>query len=180
MERGDHLRSLLAAHRTTDARESSYLERMNRLLAAGDAAFARDNFEPGHFTASAFVLSPDQNQLLLILHGKLGRWLQPGGHVDPSDRDIIAAARRELDEEVGLAHLELAHAGIFDVDIHTIPAGKDPAHQHFDVRFLFRSTTTTVVASSDARDARWVALDEVEAIHSDASVMRAVARLLGG
>ena len=88
------------------------------------------------------MLSPDRRDLVLIHHKKLGIWVQPGGHVEPSDEDLLGAARREVLEEVGLSDLEpLPSPGgspLFDVDIHAIPARKaDPAHEHFDVRFAF-------------------------------------------
>ena len=64
------------------------------------------------------------------------------------------------------------------MDIHEIPARKaDPAHLHLDVRILFRATTYDIQAGSDAVDARWVPLTEIESIESDASVMRAVEKL---
>ncbi len=137
---------------------------------------------PGHFTASAFVLSPDRSDLVLIHHKKLGIWVQPGGHVEPSDADLIGAARREVLEEVGLADLEaLASAAgslLFDVDIHQIPARKaDPAHEHFDVRFAFIAKTRELVRSEEVSDLRWVPLSEVEQMGSDESVLRAVHKL---
>ena len=151
---------------------------MLALLGHGERALSRDFFEPGHFTASAFVLSPERDALLLILHQKLGLWLQPGGHVEPEDVSLEAAARREADEEVGLGALELAYPGIFDVDIHDIPAySTQPAHQHFDVRFLFVSPTREVRSSSEAKDARWTRLDDVSLTNTDESFMRAVRRL---
>ncbi len=151
---------------------------MLALLDQGEPALSRRHFEPGHFTASAFILSPARDELLLILHRKLGLWLQPGGHVEPSDDSVQAAARREAREEVGLEALTLAHDGIFDVDIHEIPAlAGQPAHQHFDVRFLFVSPTKEIRPASDAEDARWIALESVADVQSDESVMRAVRRL---
>jgi hypothetical protein len=75
--------------------------------------------------------------------------------------------------------VELVHDGLFDVDIHDIPAlGDAPPHQHFDVRFLFASPTSAVRAASDADAARWVALDAVDSVQSDASVMRAVRQIV--
>jgi 8-oxo-dGTP pyrophosphatase MutT (NUDIX family) len=144
------------------------------LALLGESCFSRNHFVPGHFTASAFILSPSREELLLILHAKLGLWLQPGGHVEDSDEDLLAAARREAAEEVGLDDLQLLSPGIFDIDIHDIPAGREPAHQHFDVRFLFSSASRRLVPASDARDARWVLFDEVAQHHSDDSVMRAL------
>jgi len=132
----------------------------------------------GHFTASAFVLSPDASSLLLIHHAKLLRWLQPGGHVELGDESLLHAARRELGEEAGLDDAALVEPGPFDLDIHDIPARPgEPAHAHFDVRFLFRSPSWQHRAGSDARAARWLPLADISAELSDRSVMRAVEKL---
>jgi len=163
----------------TDGLERSHLRRMLTLLSSPSDPCAREHFTPGHFTASAFVLNPAQDSLLLIFHGKLARWLQPGGHVDPADMDVLAAARRELSEEVGLSDLPLVRPAIFDVDVHDIPArGRTPVHAHFDVRFLFQAHDEGCRAGSDAQDARWFRLDEIDAALSDPSVLRAVRKIL--
>jgi 8-oxo-dGTP pyrophosphatase MutT (NUDIX family) len=147
----------------------------------GGDPFARDHYVPGHFTASAFILSPEGDALLLIHHRKLGRWLQPGGHVEPSDADLLAAARREAAEEVGGRDLTLdpRGSGVFDLDVHTIPAhGASPQHEHFDVRFLFRSPTRRVVEGEEIDGARWVPLAQLARDPAaDASVLRAVRKL---
>ena len=167
----------LQAHRTHTQLESAHLRRMLE-LATNPGAFARDHFAPGHFTASAFVLSPTGDALLLILHRKLGLWLQPGGHVEATDSDLESAARREVDEEVGLSALECVVPTIFDVDIHRIPAhGREPAHEHFDVRFLFRSAGLALRHTGEVQAAQWVPLAEVARVQSDQSVLRAVDKL---
>jgi 8-oxo-dGTP pyrophosphatase MutT (NUDIX family) len=167
----------LARHRPSAPLERRHVQRMQALLRAQDP-FARSHFRPGHFTASAFVLSPERDALLLIHHRKLDLWLQPGGHVEAEDEDLIAAARREVLEEVGIPALKLLRPGIFDVDIHAIPARPDePAHEHFDVRFLFSASARTLAAGEEIVAARWVPLPEVESVHSDHSVLRAVRKL---
>lgn len=179
MNRRNHLNKLLQSHRASDAQEAGFLERMQTLANGAGDCFSRDHFVPGHFTASAFVLCPKGEQLLLIYHGKLARWLQPGGHVEPEDSDIVLAAIREVEEETGLRDLSPIGAGLFDVDIHTIPARKgDPEHAHFDARILLQARDYNFQAGSDALDAKWVDLHEINAIESDASVMRAVGKLL--
>ncbi len=147
---------------------------------AGLVAFERSHFDPGHFTASAFVLSPDKASLLLIRHAKLNRWLQPGGHIDTTDASPLHAARRELLEETGL-HRVTGDREIFDLDIHPIPANSkknEPPHEHFDVRFLFHAASEGLVAGDDALAAKWVPLGDVASTVDDASLRRVAQRLL--
>lgn len=162
----------------TDAAEARFVERCVELAASSPAPFARTTFVPGHFTASSFILSPDHTQLLLIFHGKLHRWLQPGGHIDPDDSSPLAAARREVLEETGVGELKVAVDGIFDVDIHAIPSLRgEPAHEHFDLRYLFVAKSMEASAGSDAQDARWYPLNRISSLQSDESVMRAVRKI---
>lgn len=179
MNRRSHLTSLLEAHTPADATEAQHLQAMIDLLALPGDVMARAHYEPGHFTASAFVLSPDHNDLLMIFHGKLHRWLQPGGHIDPSDVDIEHASRREVMEETGAEQLDLWQPGILDVDVHVIPTLKGaPAHRHFDVRFAFVSADRDILAGDDAAAAQWVPLHRVSEMQTDESVLRAVGRLI--
>jgi 8-oxo-dGTP pyrophosphatase MutT (NUDIX family) len=177
--RANELRLRLDGHTAADAAEALFLAQMSALCDQPGDPFARTQYAPGHFTASAFILSPERDALLLIFHDKLQRWLQPGGHIDPDDRDVLAAALREVREEVGICELALEPRGLLDVDVHEIPARKsEPAHRHFDLRFLFRASTRAFRAGSDARAARWLALDQISAEFADRSVMRAVDKIL--
>jgi 8-oxo-dGTP pyrophosphatase MutT (NUDIX family) len=177
------LRALLEAHHAADAEEARHRARMLELATVPGDPLRRDHFEPGHFTASAFVLCPERAALLLLHHRKLDRWLQPGGHIETDDADLIAAARREVLEETGIAELSLEHAGSFDLDVHAIPAlGHELPHEHFDVRFLFRAGTRELRLSAESKAMRWVPLAELVAsagssTGSDQSVLRAMRKL---
>ena len=153
---------------------------MLELAEGADDPFSRYLFEPGHFTASGFVLSPDGRSLLMVHHRRLDRWLQPGGHIDPTGEQVVEASMREIEEETGIGNLVLAGDGIFDIDVHRVPARKgEPAHYHFDVRFLFHTADADVVAADEVHDAAWVALGDVAGITEDESVLRAVRKLVG-
>lgn len=172
------LLSALEPYRPHDPVEAAHRDRMLALAEVSGDPFHRNHFGPGHFTASAFILSPAGDALLLVHHAKLERWLQPGGHVEPDDVDLLAAARREASEEVGLADLPCEVEGPFDLDVHGIPArGAEPAHEHFDVRFLFRAPHSRHLRSEESHDVRWFPLGELAAAGFDASVLRAVRKL---
>jgi len=179
MSKQESLRILLSSYSAKNKVEEDYKARMQKLNTGSHDAFSSNNFDPGHFTASAFVLSPDQNNLLLIFHSKLQRWLQPGGHIEDSDTDVFHAARREVLEETGVSSGEIVNGELFDLDIHTIPARKGlPAHNHYDLRVLIIAESNKLCAGTDAIDAKWVPLMEVGQIESDESVMRAVRKIL--
>jgi 8-oxo-dGTP pyrophosphatase MutT (NUDIX family) len=168
----------LDEHALAYPESAAVVARMQRLLLVPGDPFSRRHAEPGHFTASAFVLCPERRRVLLIRHPKLGRWLQPGGHVEPADDgDLAAAARREVSEETGVI-VEEPSGGIFDVDIHDIPANaKEAAHQHFDVRYAFIARSERLEASPEVLGARWVELSEVALLSDEVSVLRCTERL---
>lgn len=129
----------------------------------------------GHVTGSAWIVTPDGSEVLLTHHRKLDRWLQLGGHAD-GDPDVIAVALKEAREESGLEEFELLGDGIFDLDIHPIPARKnEPEHLHYDVRYVFRATGPTVfTVSEESHDLRWVPVEEVQTLTTEESMLRMV------
>lgn len=128
----------------------------------------RKNFA-GHFTASAFVISKDTRRLLMIHHKALGRYLQPGGHIESGDENPLAAAQRELLEETGIKPDELRYLCVdpfsrlvpCNVSVHRIPenrAKKESAHYHYDLQYLFLADEELQLMpqESEANAARWV------------------------
>ncbi len=176
MNRVQDLLNLLEAYAPSPDEAEAMAEILDLLFGDGDVMSA-DFFAPGHITASAFVVDPTRAKLLLIHHGKLNTWLQPGGHVDPGE-DVATAALREVEEETGVSGSVISD-GIFDLDVHPIPArGSRPAHTHFDVRFLVEARSMELRKSDEVRDLRWVPFADVPNVVTDQSVLRAVSKLV--
>ena len=131
------------------------------------------SLEIGHVTGSAWVVDRAGTRVLLTHHRKLGLWVQLGGHAD-GDADALRVARREAEEESGLAGLELVPGGIFDVDVHRIPPGPEgPEHFHWDVRYAFRAAGGEVFqASGESHELRWVDIRALDSVTAEESMLR--------
>ena len=139
--------------------------------------FERDCWDDGHVTGSALVVDRSATRVLLTHHAKVGRWLQLGGHAD-GDPDPLAVACREAAEESGLAVTPLLD-DIIDLDIHgpCTPRGRNPAHLHYDVRYLLHARQSEAfTVSAESLALRWVPFAEVESISTDPGLLRLVAK----
>ena len=130
------------------------------------------------FTVAIFVVH--EHKVLIIHHRKLDRWLPLGGHIE-LDEDPEQAALREAREESGLSSIRAVGDGIFDVDIHAIPArGAEPEHFHYDVRYLLEADRGEELRmSSESKDLQWVAMERVEELTGEESVLRMVRKMDG-
>lgn len=165
---------LLDNHRPADKHEASMLEDIKQFVRRYDNFHSRAQLA-GHLTGSAWVLDEGRTHALLTYHGKFDCWVQLGGHVE-DDADMLSAALREACEESGLTHIKPLADQIFDVDIHSIPANsKEPAHFHYDIRFLFTADRTApLVVSSESKDLAWVEVQKIAELTSEESILRMV------
>ncbi|HVI54694.1 MAG TPA: NUDIX hydrolase [Luteibacter sp.] len=150
------------------------LARFDEWLRAGSHPFHRET-PSGHFTGSAWLVSADGERVLLMHHRKLQRWLQPGGHAD-GDADLANVALREAQEESGLADLDLL-PGIFDMDLHLIPARRDePEHWHYDVRYVVVARgSEAFTMNEESLDLAWRSIAELAADTSADTSLRRMA-----
>jgi 8-oxo-dGTP pyrophosphatase MutT (NUDIX family) len=169
--------ALLRAHDPADAKEAADVRRTLEWLTVAANPLDRHQFNPGHAVGSALIATPDRQQVLLVLHAKLNRWLQPGGHAEPQEIDLARVAAREALEEVGFT-LDPETARFCDLDIHGVPARTSaPAHLHFDFRFHFETPLTPATAASDALEARWFKIDEALQMDLDPGLRRMIGKL---
>jgi 8-oxo-dGTP pyrophosphatase MutT (NUDIX family) len=109
----------------------------------------------GHLTASAVVLDHTGERTLLTLHPRVGRWLQLGGHCEPTDTTLAGAALREATEESGIEGLAIQPEPLH-VDVHPVTCSLGVPTRHLDVRFLVVAPEgATAVRSAESDDLRW-------------------------
>jgi coenzyme F420-0:L-glutamate ligase len=118
---------------------------------------------PGHLTASALIIDPSQQAVLLTLHPRVGRWLQLGGHCEPGDHTLLDAAAREAREESGIGSLSFDPSPLA-LDVHEITCSLGVPTRHYDVQFLaIAPGGAEPVLSAESLDLRWFGWDDLPA-----------------
>lgn len=175
---GKELLELLTRYRESHPDQSGPAEQIMAFLQSTEHCFERSH-TAGHITGSAWILNPAQDKVLLTLHRKLKRWMQPGGHAD-GESNVLRVAIREAEEESGICGITPLCTEIYDIDVHLIPArpaGGEAAHLHYDIRFLLQAPHEDFCISDESDDlAWWSAQDFVSKRHQlDESVLRMAA-----
>ncbi|WP_366557937.1 NUDIX hydrolase [uncultured Oscillibacter sp.] len=132
----------LLSFRPWNEQEARDRDEMVRRIRSGEALYTRDN-PAAHFTASAWVVSPDRRQVLLAFHNLYRSWAWLGGHAD-GERNLLAVAMREVREESGLASVspvtpELYSLEILTVDGHEKRGRYVSSHLHLNVTYLLEA-----------------------------------------
>ena len=155
------IRAAVLARRPVDARERESIASFIRLYDALDQPFS-ETANKVHVTASAIVVTDDRRRVLLHLHKKMNKWLQPGGHIEPGELPWDGALREAV-EETGLpvqlvgpvgenGPLSLNGPELLHVDVHAGPKG----HTHLDLRYLIESPQVPPTPPpGESQDVKW-------------------------
>ncbi len=139
------------------------------------------------YTASVWILSSSTpKKMLLIHHKKLGKWQQPGGHIERFENPVEAAVR-EVQEETGLnINFLLKEINYIDEDAsflpvpkfvmeQMIPSHKDqPKHFHIDINYVVEVDEQKFVFNKDeTHDIGWFTKAEIANLptHGDTKIV---------
>jgi 8-oxo-dGTP pyrophosphatase MutT (NUDIX family) len=169
--------SFLDDYRPRGLVETRDVERVRALLSAITDPWSREI--PLHLTASALIVHPPTQRILLRWHQRQRAWLQVGGHGDPGEDDPLEIALREGREETGLADLQpWPEKTLVHVVVVGVPAkGREPAHEHADLRFIL-ATAAPETARPESADAplRWLTMPQAGELLVEDNLRETVAR----
>lgn len=118
-------------------------QRIRQFLEEEENLLLRDNVKM-HFTASAWVLNPSKNKVLMLYHNIYQSWSWSGGHAD-GEGDLLSVAMKEVKEESGLVSLKPLSDSpisieILGVQLHYKKQKYVSAHLHLNYTFLLHNT----------------------------------------
>ena len=136
-----------------------------RFLERNDDAFLRQN-RIAHMTASAWVVNPGRDKVLMVYHKIYDSWSWTGGHAD-GEEDLLAVALREVTEETGVTHVRPVSKDIFSLETLTVDGHEKrgeyvPSHLHLNVTYLLEADDTEAlrVCEDENKGVAWFGLDE--------------------
>ena len=128
-----------------------------------------------HYTASGIIVN-DQNQVLLVKHKKLGKWIYPGGHLEPNETpdecvireifeetkikaEIMDTRNHDLADEV-VSVLHNPHAVLLE----RIEKGEKEIHFHIDLVYICKilGRNQFILNENEADDIGFFTLPEME------------------
>lgn len=162
----DDATRLLTMWEPPDADQSRLRSDFLRHLADRADAMSR-SCVPAHLTTGLLIMSADHRRVLLTLHRRVRLWLQTGGHCEPDDATVAAAALREGREESGIDDLRIDAVPV-RLARHPAPCRPDGQTVHLDVQFVAVAPPEAVARpSSESLDLAWFDVTELPADTDD-------------
>lgn len=155
----------LEQYRPFNEQEARDREELLRRIRSGGELYTRDN-AAAHFTASAWVVSPNRDQVLMAYHNLYDSWAWLGGHAD-GERDLLSVAMREVREESGLVQLRPVSRDIYSLEILTVNGHEKhgryvSSHLHLNLTYLLEADPAAPLRCKPDENSRvgWFSLEE--------------------
>ena len=141
-------------------------------LASHDKAFTRED-RIAHMTASAWVVNPGRDKVLMVYHRIYDSWSWTGGHAD-GETDLLAVALREVTEETGVQSVRPISKDIFSLEVVTVDGHEKrgayvSSHLHLNLTYLLEADDTEPlrICEDETKGVAWFGLDEALAASTE-------------
>ena len=141
-------------------------------LRTNEDIFTRQN-TMAHMTASAWVLNPAHDRVLMAWHNIYHSWSWLGGHAD-GETDLLAVALREVREESGIQRVRPVLTAPFSLESLTVNGHEKrgqyvSSHLHLNVTYLLEADDSqrTAVQPDENSAVGWFPLEEAVAASSE-------------
>lgn len=158
------IRAAIAAYSPFNEQEAADKALILDFLQKNPDAFSRTN-RIAHMTASAWVVNPARDRVLMVYHKIYDSWSWTGGHAD-GEEDLAAVALREVREETGVRSARLLSEEIFSLESLTVDGHEKhgayvPSHLHLNVTYLLEADDRDplTVCEEENSGVRWFTLD---------------------
>lgn len=135
-------------------------------LRSGEELLTRAN-PVAHLTASAWVVSPDRKQVIMVFHNLYRSWSWMGGHAD-GNPDLLQVAKKEVMEECGLTELTVVSPEIFSLEVLCVNGHEKrgkyvSSHLHLNVTYLFEAdpALTLHIKPDENSGVGWIKVEDI-------------------
>lgn len=159
------LEQQLKEYHPYNEQEERDLAVIRSMLDAQPDIFTREN-QVAHMTASSWLVNSARDKVLMVYHNIYRSWSWTGGHAD-GERDLLAVAMREAEEETGVQRLRAVTEDIFSVETLTVDGHEKrgvyvPSHLHLNVTYLLEADEEDAlrVKPDENSGVQWFSLEE--------------------
>lgn len=178
----DKLKELIRAYVPWDEQEEKDRKLILDFMEGQPDCLERSN-EIAHFTASAWVLNPGKDRVLMVYHNLYDSWSWTGGHAD-GEEDLLEVAIREVGEETGLTRLAPVSESIYSLEIITVDGHWKKgryvsSHLHLNLTWLLEALEEQELCSNPEENSgvRWMGFEEAVESSSEPWMRRVYRKL---
>src|SRR3989338_5566050 len=150
-------------------------ERFKALLSTGK--FLRADNPTHHLCVYFLPFDPATGQVFMVHHKKAGKWLSPGGHLEPNET-LLEMLNREIGEELGVVSALATLPAPFLFTVTEPLSGKRACQSHYDLWFIYKTDGAKFkVDMSEFHETRWLSVPDARAIVTDPNNLLALTRV---
>ena len=179
------VREAIAAYKPWNEQEARDQAVILDFLDRSPDAFLRSNLL-AHMTASAWVVNPRRDKVLMVYHKLYDSWSWTGGHAD-GETDLLAVALREVREETGVEKIRPVSPEIYSLEVLTVDGHEKhgayvPSHLHMNVTYLLEAdeSESLRICEEENSGVRWFGLEEALAASTEPWFVERIYKKLNG